>query len=89
MIVVVVFMLGLGAGSILMGRRAQRIRNPLAAFAIVEGLLAVVSALVCLVLRSDLTESIYHAQLVAVSLNVPLPLVFGLSAALICWRPAC
>ncbi len=87
MIVVVVFMLGLGAGSILMGRRAQRIRNPLGAFAIVEGLLAVVSALVCLVLRSDLTESIYHAQLVAVSLNVPLPLVFGLSAGVILLAP--
>ena len=87
MIVVVVFMLGLGAGSVLMGRRAQRIRNPLRVFAIVEGLLALMSALVCLILRSDLTESIYQAQLVAVSLNVPLPLVFGLSAAVILLAP--
>lgn len=87
MIVVVVFMLGLGAGAILMGRRARQVRRPLHAFALVEGLLVLTSIAVCLVLRSDLTESIYRAQLVAAGLDVPLPLLFALSAAAILLLP--
>lgn len=80
-------MLGLGLGSILMSPRAGRVRSPFRTLAFLEGLLALTGTLVCLILRSDLTDSIVHAQLVAAGFNVPLPLVFGLGAALLLLVP--
>ncbi len=64
MVVVFVFMLGLGVGSILMGRRAGRIKGPLQALAGIEVLLAVTNTLVCLFLRSDLIDTAVQGQLV-------------------------
>jgi len=87
MIVVFVFMLGLGLGSQLAGRRAARMRNPLQRLALVEVGLAVVNAVVCFLLALDLTESIYAFQRVVASVGVPLRVLYALTAILLLTGP--
>jgi hypothetical protein len=88
MVVVLVFILGLGVGSILMGARASRLRNPMKLLVFVEGLLFLVNVLIAIVLGLDLTESIYSFQRFAVSAGVPLRFVYGV-AALTLLLPPC
>ncbi len=87
MLVVLIFMAGLGAGSIVAARYAARLSNPLGALALVEGLLALVNLGVCLALRSDLTDSIYSLQLLAASSGVPYVSIFAATAGLILLVP--
>ena len=87
MLVVLVFMFGLGAGSIVTARRAKRLVNPLRAFAVVEGVLAVLNTGVCLLLRSDLTDAIYRFQVVAAASGIPISLLFALSTGVILLAP--
>ncbi len=87
MLVVLVFMAGLGIGSIVAARYATGLRNPLHAFATVEVMLAVVNTGVCLALRSELTPSIYGLQTLAASAGVPLSLLFGTTAGLMMLAP--
>ena len=83
MIVVLVFMAGLGVGSIYMGRRAVTIKDPLRTFMVVEASLFVVNLAVCMVLRSDLGDSIFALQSLAMNLGIPLALLYAISAALV------
>lgn len=72
MVVVLVFMGGLGAGSIWMGRRAGRLRDPLRAFALIELTLAAANSGICAILRSDVSDSVFAFQAMALSIGVPL-----------------
>src|SRR5262245_17216938 len=83
MVVVLVFMAGLGAGALWMGNRVARLRNPLRTFGLIEASLALVNLLVCLLLASDLTNSVFAAQKVAVTLGVPLLFLYALGAIVV------
>ena len=84
MIVVLVFMLGLGLGSLAMGRWAGKIRNPLLSLAIVQWLLALANAGVCYLLTLDMSESVFAFQRLAISAHIPLRVLYAsVSAALL------
>ena len=87
MIVVLVFMLGLGLGSQIMGRRAERIANPLRAFAAIEFLLCVLNLGICWLLSLDLRESIYALQRLVLSIGIPLRLLYAVTAAVLLTGP--
>lgn len=80
MIIVLVFMLGLGLGSLLMGFFIHRVKNSLRTLALVELLLFAMNALVAYALSLDLSETIYAMQRSAVAMGIPLRLVYGISA---------
>ncbi len=87
MIVVLVFLFGLGAGAALASRRVGALRDPLRALAGIELGLALVNALVALLLGLDLTESVYAVQRLAQGLGLPLRLVYGLASAVLLLVP--
>ena len=87
MIVVLVFMLGLGLGAAVMGNRARRMTNPLRTFSLIELALCLVNAGVALLLSLDLSESIYAVQRLAVSTGLPLRLVYATGALLVLLPP--
>ncbi len=87
MIVVLVFMSGLGIGSGLVGARTDRIRDPLRAFGLVEVALFAVNAGIAVLLSLDLGESLYAAQRLALSANVPLRLVYAIGALVLLLPP--
>ena len=83
MIVVLVFMAGLGVGSIWMGRRTASLKDPLRTFMVVETSLCVANLAVCMILQSDLGDSVFALQSLAVGLGIPLKLLYAISATLI------
>ena len=87
MVVVLMFMLGLGGGAALAGRTSRRVRDPLRALALVEASLAVGNAGVALILGLDLTETVYAVQRLALAGGVPLRAVYALAAALLLLPP--
>lgn len=87
MIVVLVFMLGLGLGSQWSGKRSSKSKNPLFGLALVEFGLAVVNAIVCLLLSLDLSDSIYGFQRIAVSLGIPLRVIYCATAGVVLTLP--
>jgi spermidine synthase len=87
MTVVVVFLGGLGLGSALAGRWSTGLRRPLLALAAVECALALLNLGVAGLLGQDLRESVYGAWRLALSVGLPLRLVYGLGAALILLPP--
>jgi spermidine synthase len=87
MTVVLVFMLGLGVGAGAFATRAARVRNPLRALGAVELALCGATALVGLLLASDLSESIHAVQRAAVSAGMPLRLLYGFGAVVVLGVP--
>ncbi len=80
MIVVLVFLGGLGLGSALASRRASTVSNPMAVLAGVELCLVLVNAFVAVVLGLDISETVYAVQRLAVGLGIPLRIVYALGA---------
>lgn len=80
MIVVLVFLGGLGLGAAVAAKRAARVTNPMRALAIVELGLALVNGVVAYGLGLDISETVYAVQRVAVGLGVPLRLVYAFGA---------
>lgn len=76
-IVVLVFMLGLGGGSVWAGRRAGGLANPLRALAAVEALLFAVNLGVAAVLASDLRDSVVSVRIAADAAGVPVELAYA------------
>ena len=72
MVVVVVFLAGLGVGSLWMGRRIDRVASPARMFSGIELSLAAAGYLICYALGLDSSESIYYLQRAATSLGLPL-----------------
>lgn len=87
MVVVLVFMLGLGLGSGLAGSRAARIAHPLRAFGWVETALFGVNALVTLLLSLDLSDSVFAAERVALAAQIPLRVVYGVASLVLLLPP--
>jgi len=87
MVVVLVFMLGLGLGAAYMATRIHQRSHPLLAFGVIELLLAVINVSIACLLSLDLSESVYAAQRLAVSAGVPLRLVYGVSALIVLLPP--
>ena len=87
MIVVFVFMLGLGIGSRWAGRISARSKNPLRGLALVEVGLALVNGLVCFLLSLDITESIYSFQRVVSSVGIPLRVLYATTAIVLLTGP--
>jgi spermidine synthase len=87
MVVVLVFMGGLGLGSALAGRSAERWPRPLAALAAVEGALGLVTAAVAVLLGLDVSETVYAVQRTALSLGLPLRAVYAVGAGVLLLPP--
>ena len=84
MIVVLVFMLGLGLGAHAMGRWSGKLGNPLRTLGIVELTLALANAGICCLLTLDISESVFAFQRMAVSVGIPLRALYaGVSAGLL------
>lgn len=83
LIVVLVFMVGLGVGSLHMGMRMHRVRNIVRVFALCEVGLCLANLAIAWLASLDLTESVYGFQRAAVSLGVPLRLIYAVSAVCI------
>jgi len=80
MIVVLVFLGGLGLGAAMAARSASRSRDPMVLLALLEAGLVVINAGVAVVLGLDISETVYAVQRVAVSAGVPLRLVYAFGA---------
>jgi spermidine synthase len=80
MVVVLVFMLGLGIGAGIAGVRARRLRNPLRAFGQVELGLFAVNSTIAVLLSLDLGESLHAAQRLALSAGISLRFVYAVGA---------
>jgi len=80
MIVVLVFLAGLGVGSVWMGTRIGRVTAPARWFAGIELSLAVAGYGICQALGMDSSESIYYFQRAATGLGIPLRAVHASGA---------
>jgi spermidine synthase len=80
LVVVLVFMMGLGIGSGLIARRAPRSPNPLREFGFVELGLFAVNTAIAILLSLDLAESVYAVERLAVSVGFPIRLIYGIGA---------
>lgn len=87
MVVVLVFLFGLGVGAAAAGRYAPSLKNPLRALALVELLLALGNTVVALILGLDITESVYAMQRMAVSTGIPLRLMYALCSGVLLLPP--
>lgn len=87
MVVVFVFMLGLGIGSAIVGRRARQLASPLRALGRVELGLFALNGMIAVLLSLDLAESIFAAQRVAVAAQVPLRVVYAVGALVLLLPP--
>lgn len=87
MTVVLVFMLGLGAGSFFAAKRAARFRNPAAAFAFVEVALFLVNLLIAVILSLDISQTIYTFQSFTVSIGIPLRVLYVVGAVMLLGIP--
>ena len=87
MIVVLVFMGGLGAGAFYVGSRAKQIKNPLLTLSLVEILLCIVNVCVAVLLGFDIAESIQAFHRAAFTFGVPLNLVYATVSILLLMLP--
>ena len=87
MVVVVVFLGGLGAGSWLGGRSALRLKDPLLALAVLELTLGAVNFGVRAVLATDISDSVFAAQRVGTTLGVPLWMIYCVGALIVLALP--
>jgi len=88
MIVVVVFLGGLGAGSWLAGRSALWLKNPLLALAVLELMLGAVNFGVRALLTTDISDSVFAAQRVGTTFGVPLWMIYGAGASIVLLLPS-
>ena len=87
MTVVLVFLGGLGAGSVWVGKKTSNIRNPAQTLSSIEAGLGIANLGIAVFLGMDVTRNIYIAQRTAVTLGVPLRFLYFLGSALILTAP--
>lgn len=86
-IVVLVFMAGLGVGSVWMGRHARRLTRPLVTFAVLEVILGIVNFAVCALLMVSAADVVFAIQRGATTLGVPLLLLYAFMASIMLCVP--
>src|SRR5262245_34368811 len=69
MIVVLVFLAGIGVGSVTMGRKIHLYPSPARMLVKVELALGVINVLICMLLGQDVSDSIYQFQRTVVQLG--------------------
>ncbi len=82
MVVVLVFMAGLGLGSIAMSKWARKLKSPLRTFCWVEIALALVNICISNILSTDISHSVFAVAKVALAAGIPLLLLYGLIATI-------
>ena len=87
MVVVLVFMMGLGIGAIWAGSRIDKVRRPLHVLALIELGLFAVNVVIAVVLSLDITDSVYSAQSLALAVGIPRQAVYAVGATLILLPP--
>lgn len=80
MIVVFVFMVGLGIGSLIISKVISKIKNPLYTIAKLEISLFVTNLIVLLLLKSDISETIFSFQRAAMALGISLKFLYAISS---------
>ena len=86
-VVVLVFMLGLGVGAIVMGMRSGRGSHPIRTFAIIELLLFMVNMAIAWLLSLDLSQTVYNVERVALSFGVPLRVIYACGSLFVLLPP--
>lgn len=87
LVVVLVFLAGIGLGSFYMGRRIHLCASPARRLAWVEVALVVTNGLICSLLTRDISESIYQFQRAALHLGVPLRGLYAVQSFCILFVP--
>ena len=87
MVVVIVFLGGLGLGAARAGRWVGRLHNPLAALGLIELGLAAVNLAVTLTLSLDLSASVAAAQGLASAAGMPMRAVYAVATAALLLPP--
>src|SRR5262245_35582102 len=87
MVVVLVFMLGLGTSSIWMGSRTPSLSDPLATLCKLEFLLGLVNLAIDRILQTDLSATVLDFHRLARSFEAPLWTVYALSSLLLLTVP--
>ncbi|MBL8618073.1 MAG: hypothetical protein JNM72_20845 [Deltaproteobacteria bacterium] len=87
MVVVIVFLGGLGLGAALAGRRVGGLKNPLLGLGLIELGLAGVNLVVTLILSLDLSASVSAAQGLASAAGLPMRAVYALATSVLLLPP--
>ncbi|MFM2247267.1 MAG: hypothetical protein RL071_3341, partial [Pseudomonadota bacterium] len=87
MVVVIVFLGGLGLGAAAAGRRVGALHNPLRGLGLIELGLAGVNLVVTLILSLDLSASVTAAQGLASAAGLPMRAVYALATAALLLPP--
>jgi spermidine synthase len=87
LIAVLVFMVGLGLGSLHVGLRGRNVRNPALLLALAELGLCAVNLLIAWLLSLDLVDSVYAFQRLAVAAGIPLRLLYSVTAVAVLLVP--
>jgi spermidine synthase len=87
MIVVLVFLAGIGSGSAWMACRVSGFGSSSRTLCAVEFSIAVVNILICFLLSADISESIYSFQRLALGIGLPIRWLYASGAFLILFVP--
>lgn len=87
MVVVIVFLGGLGLGAAVAARRVGALRSPLRALGLVELGLGAINVLVTILLTVDLSASVVAAQGLASSAGLPMRAVYAVGASILLLPP--
>lgn len=87
MIVVLVFMFGLGMGAFHVGRSARRFKNPLRTVGYVEILLFFINLAICFILGAGIAESANSMQRAAAASGIPLRAFYAFVSAALLFPP--
>ncbi len=79
MIVVFVFMVGLGLGSLYISRKTSYLKKPLFTLAIIEFSLFITNFIVLLILKLDVSSSVFAIQRAAMLSGLSMKLLYGLT----------
>lgn len=83
MIVVFVFMLGLGLGSLLISKKTSSLKKPLITLAELEISLFITNLIVLLILKLDISSSVFAIQRTAMLSGLPIKLLYAIAGFLI------
>lgn len=83
MIVVLVFMLGMGIGSLIISKKVSSLKNPLHTLAKFELSLFVINLIVLFLLKADVSSTVFAVQRAAMLMGIPMKALYALSGVLL------